>query len=618
MIIISLRDITHSWDQLFARLPEEFLINFFDASGVVTYYRPSPRLPFPFGLGMNIHEPVFQHTVAKKAWVKRQWYLAYGDKEAFGFPYFAVAFSTFDESREFQGVLTFAFPMNFVEEIESLHQDKSILQWILRLAESTLFIDHQTHLWTQFRDVFLQLFSYRGGVLFAFEEDAVKVLEWFGNLDLNVDMKEMLEQDSLRILSGNQQDYEIELNSLVWDRFDLDKWGEREVLYLVRDVHSSRHPLLGALLDFYSVTRQVVWQREEWERLHEELDQSQRFYAALAEINALVYEAGEETSLLAETCKIIHNYTKVSGCWAYQFKTGQIQLVSVVMDHPEREKEFVDIFSNFIKNNLYQVGFLPLLNQDRQPIIINDYRRQSRFQQNEWLTFMRRVPANPLCAMPIVKEDQVETVLMMIGPTGFFTKSINEVIDAMAKHVSIKLQSIELEYKTKVYHDMIEHMAYHDRLTGLKNRAYLEEWLDRMLVYTKERDTSIGLFMLDLDHFKPVNDQFGHPAGDVVLVELAHRITQIIPVGEAIRLGGDEFVIVVKGDIEPLAMTTYANSLISRIQEPVNFEGHVLTVGASVGMAWTKDAGVNPRSLLKQADEALYKVKQGGRNYASF
>ena len=618
MIIISLRDITHSWDQLFARLPEEFLINFIDASGVVTYYRPSPRLPFPFGLGMSIHEPVFQRTVAKKAWNNRQWYLAYGDKEAFGFPYFAVAFSIFDESSVFQGVLTFAFPMNFVDEIESLHQDKSILQWILRLAESTLFIDHQIHLWTQFRDVFLQLFSYRGGVLFAIEEETTTMLEWFGNLDLNVDVKAMLEQDSLRLVTENQQDYEIELNSLVWDRFDLDKWGEREVLYLVRDVHSARHPLLGALLDFYSVTRQVVWQREEWERLHEELDQSQRFYAALAEINALVYEAGEETSLLAQTCKIIHNYTKVSGCWAYQIKNGKTQLVSVVMDHPEREKEFAAIFSNFINNNLYQVGFFPQLMKDRQPIIINDYRRQSRFQINEWLTFLRKVPANALCAMPIMKENQVEIILMMIGSTGFFTKSINEVIDAMAKHVSIKLQSIELEYKTKVYHDMIEHMAFHDRLTGLKNRAYLEEWLDHMLVYTKERDTAIGLFMLDLDHFKSVNDHYGHPAGDAVLVEAAHRISQMIPVGESIRLGGDEFVVVVEGNIEPDAMTTYANALITRIREPIEFEGIWLTVGTSVGMAWSKEAGVNPRSLLKHADEALYKVKQSGRNYASF
>ncbi len=618
MIAISIRDISRSWDQLFARLPEEFLINFFDEFGTMTYYRPSPRLPFPFRLGMDISDPIFQRTVAKKAWEKRQWYLAYGDKEAFGFPYFAVAFSIFDELREFQGVLTFAFPMNFVNEIESLHQDKSILQWILRLAESTLFVDHQINLWTQFRDVFLQLFSYRGGALFAIEDETVTMLEWFGNVDLDAGVKAILEKNSVNIVSGNSQSDELELNSLIWDRFEMDKWGEREVLYLARELHSTRHPLLEALLDFFSVTRQVVWQREEWERLHEELDQSQRFYAALAEINALMYSAGEEKSLLTDTCHIIRNYTKVSGCWAYQVKNGKAELVSVVMDRPEWEEEFTGIFTNYVRKNLYHAGFLPLLNKDRQPIIVNDFRKQSHIQFNEWMLLMRKIPANAICAMPIVKEDEVQTILMMIGPTGFFTKSVNEVIGAMAKHVSLKLQSMELEYKTKNYHDMIEHMAYHDRLTGLKNRAYLEEWLDRMLLFAKEKEFSIGLFILDLDHFKPVNDQFGHPAGDVVLMEVAHRILRTVPIGEAVRIGGDEFVVVMQGDVEPIAMATYAETLINLIKKPIMFEGNSLMVGASVGMAWSKDAGVNPRTLLKKADEALYKVKQNGRNFASF
>ena len=134
-----------------------------------------------------------------------------------------------------------------------------------------------------------------------------------------------------------------------------------------------------------------------------------------------------------------------------------------------------------------------------------------------------------------------------------------------------------LESKTKVYHDMIEHMAYHDRLTGSKNRAYLEEWLDHLLVTAKNQETTLGLFVVDLDHFKPVNDQFGHQAGDAVLIEVARRI-----------------------------------------QEVIAFEGVMLSVGASIGMAFAKKIGINPRVLLKAADQVLYKVKQSGRNAASF
>ena len=83
--------------------------------------------------------------------------------------------------------------------------------------------------------------------------------------------------------------------------------------------------------------------------------------------------------------------------------------------------------------------------------------------------------------------------------------------------------------------------------------------------------------MVDLDHFKPVNDQFGHQAGDAVLIEVARRI-----------------------------------------QEPIAFEGVMLSVGASIGMAFAKKIGINPRVLLKAADQVLYKVKQSGRNAASF
>jgi diguanylate cyclase (GGDEF)-like protein len=409
------------------------------------------------------------------------------------------------------------------------------------------------------------------------------------------------------------------MNSLLWDRFELDQWGEREVLYLARTPHSLRHPLLGALLDFYRVTRQIVWQREEWQRLHEELDQSQRFYAALAEINAMVYAAGEEESLLDKTCRIIHNYTKVNGCWAYQMKDNQINLVGVVMDHTEHEHEFRVLFSKLYHvDRVNQDELLFQIMRDQQTITINNCNRHRLFQSSELLDFFHKIPANAICAMPIIKEDHVDTILMMIGPSGFFTKSINEVIEAMAMHVSIKLQSMALESKTKVYHDMIVHMAYHDRLTGLKNRAYLEEQMDRMLVTANNQETTLGLLVMDLDHFKPVNDQFGHQAGDAVLIEVARRMQEVIPVGESIRLGGDEFVIFVLNVNHSTSMLQMAELLIKRIQEPIAFEGCTLSVGASIGMAFAKEIGINPRVLLKAADQALYKVKQSGRNAASF
>lgn len=157
------------------------------------------------------------------------------------------------------------------------------------------------------------------------------------------------------------------------------------------------------------------------------------------------------------------------------------------------------------------------------------------------------------------------------------------------------------------------HLAKHDRLTGLLNRSGFDEVLHASLAKVKERPFS--LLCLDLDTFKVVNDTYGHPAGDAVLKTLAVRFAdRVADQGVVARLGGDEFIILVNHTVSRADVMTLANALIVDAQAPVPFEGQLLRVGSSVGVAFAPQHGTIAREIVPLADRALYQAKNRGRN----
>ncbi|WP_428428954.1 diguanylate cyclase domain-containing protein [Pararhizobium sp.] len=157
------------------------------------------------------------------------------------------------------------------------------------------------------------------------------------------------------------------------------------------------------------------------------------------------------------------------------------------------------------------------------------------------------------------------------------------------------------------------HLAKHDRLTGLLNRSGFDDVLHASLAKVKERPFS--LLCLDLDTFKVVNDTYGHPAGDAVLKALAVRFAdRVADHGVVARLGGDEFIIIVDHTVSRADVMTLANALIVDAQVPVLFEGQLLRVGSSVGVAFAPQHGNIAREIVPLADQALYLAKNRGRN----
>jgi diguanylate cyclase (GGDEF)-like protein len=163
-------------------------------------------------------------------------------------------------------------------------------------------------------------------------------------------------------------------------------------------------------------------------------------------------------------------------------------------------------------------------------------------------------------------------------------------------------------------HRELERLARVDALTGLANRRQLDERLELAMGRLRRHGTPVALMYLDVDHFKRINDTWGHAAGDKVLCSFADRLIRCVRAIDLVaRLGGDEFVVVVEDAALPAAAETIARTLIAEMHHSIDVDGTALTVTTSIGIGYAK-APTQTTTLLAAADAALYAAKQAGRN----
>lgn len=166
----------------------------------------------------------------------------------------------------------------------------------------------------------------------------------------------------------------------------------------------------------------------------------------------------------------------------------------------------------------------------------------------------------------------------------------------------------------------VQHLAYHDSLTNLPNRALLLDRLTQQIALLKRHELRGALLFIDLDHFKHINDSLGHPVGDAVLKRVTARLESSVRQEDTVaRLGGDEFVVLISGLEGKRSkvlqqVRDLAEKLRHLLAEPMLLDGHQLQVTPSIGIALIPDHGDNPSDLLKRADIALYRAKDSGRN----
>ncbi len=191
------------------------------------------------------------------------------------------------------------------------------------------------------------------------------------------------------------------------------------------------------------------------------------------------------------------------------------------------------------------------------------------------------------------------------------------------------LVSVSEITERKEAEQQIHRLAYYDSLTGLPNRQFFLERLERMIEQAKLVDGQIAILYVDLDNFKRINDTLGHTFGDGVLQAIAKRLTGCIrsslsestdrygPMGIA-RLGGDEFIAAIEGVERPETIQSVAERIRDRLREPVAYLGHEFVVTPSIGIASYPDDGQDVEDLMEHADMAMFQAKGAGRDSVRF
>ena len=161
----------------------------------------------------------------------------------------------------------------------------------------------------------------------------------------------------------------------------------------------------------------------------------------------------------------------------------------------------------------------------------------------------------------------------------------------------------------------LRHMAQHDPLTDLPNRALFNDRLNRELARAKRQHGRFAMAFIDLDHFKPINDRFGHDVGDQVLRRFASQLQRCVRAADTVgRIGGDEFVVLLAelSDADPVL--ALAEKLHQALHQPFVVDGHELSISCSIGVAVYPENGADAVALVKGADDAMYRAKEAGRD----
>ena len=208
----------------------------------------------------------------------------------------------------------------------------------------------------------------------------------------------------------------------------------------------------------------------------------------------------------------------------------------------------------------------------------------------------------------------------VLGTFALYSKSVREPTEAETRLSDNATRIAGIAIERKLAEERIHFMANHDALTELPNRALLKDRLSQAVLYAKRYDQWATVVFIDLDNFKGVNDSLGHNAGDELLRAVARRMVACVRATDTVvRLGGDEFVILLLDQPKSAeAISATVRKIQSAIAEPIDLEGHALRVTSSIGVASYPEDGADADALLANADAAMYRAKEFGRDNFQF
>ena len=208
----------------------------------------------------------------------------------------------------------------------------------------------------------------------------------------------------------------------------------------------------------------------------------------------------------------------------------------------------------------------------------------------------------------------------VLGVFAMYSTTVREPTPVETRLIDVTIRIAGIAIERKRAEDQIRFLAHHDALTGLPNRSLLNDRLTQAILQTQRHNPWVSVVFVDLDHFKNINDSLGHDAGDQLLKVIAGRMVAAVRSTDTVmRLGGDEFIILLADQpANPAVISATLNRIRASVAEPVVLEGRTLYITCSMGVATYPADSENPETLVRNADAAMYKAKDAGRDNVQF
>ncbi|MBF0161371.1 MAG: sensor domain-containing diguanylate cyclase [Magnetococcales bacterium] len=391
----------------------------------------------------------------------------------------------------------------------------------------------------------------------------------------------------------------------------------RQTLFWHREGHSFPVEYTRISLDDPGVARGtlVVFRDISQEKQQEKQDRNSA--ASRIAISALL-ETGLESLSMARQMQVALEIILTVPWLSIQFKGSIFTL------NEEGDALILQASKGFHESLLSQCARLPLGHclcgmaaQSRQTLFVN------RMDQRHAIRFPGIEQHGHYC-LPILSKGRLLGVLNCYIPADAPHRPEEEAFLVTATNTLAGIiERRQLESQLRAIQEQLAHSASHDSLTGLPNKRLFLEHFQQILATAQRAKGRVALLFIDLDRFKQVNDTFGHDIGDLLLVEVARRITGTLRVSDLVaRLGGDEFAAILDQGTPPRTSqeaiedaSRVATKIIEQLQEPFYLNGHPCQIGSSIGISLCPEHGESADLLIRCADQAMYTVKQSGRNH---
>jgi diguanylate cyclase (GGDEF)-like protein len=353
---------------------------------------------------------------------------------------------------------------------------------------------------------------------------------------------------------------------------------------------------------------------EQKARVEEQKDRLARMFEALGASNEAIMRAKTRTELFELACEAAVVGGKFTSITIAMAKPGDVFLETVAAAGPHREISRKVRLSADASRPEGQ-GLTGTAFRSRCPCISNDY--LADFGDNgHFSNSIRDGGTLSGAALPLLKHGQAIGVLVFLSSElGAFSVELIELLQRLADNISFALDNFDRADEKARADERIEYLASHDSLTALPNRETFNQLLHFTIEAARRYERRFAVLFIDLDRFKIINDSLGHVAGDTLLIETAHRLRKTLRSSDVVaRLGGDEFVVILESTADSQGIELIAQTLLSALSQPLHLRGHECHTTASIGIAMFPEDGIDVQTLTKNADMAMYRAKEDGKN----